>query len=573
MATANESEVTSKPSEIILSVRLSNFRDEVRDITDLVFGFSIYEDLFSPTVSCELVVADAEGLNTTFPIVGDEHVTIIYKTRGTKVDREQYTTRVRSFQIYKMSKVVEAKERQQSYILHGVDDHFIMNEMIDLNNSYVGSNCVKAISDIFKSNFIKNVNDEFRPYTIYPKLYGIDTEDVLESTNSSFYISPGVTPFEAINYLKGEAEHKNLTNSSDYVFYQDYNGFHLTTLTELKSKPAQYSYTVQDMGADKDDNITTRSGGVVARDNQEDELDDAKTVLRFKLKKTFDSLHHLGLGTYGNRVAAIDILTKRFDEKSFSYYNEYQSLNTMDPGSLISDNSLYRFSGSTHTRFIPTELLSSSIPTGEPTGFTNEIANYNQTPYFYPIDKEKPDPKKDKLEGTISNKSANERQRDLLSKDTKLSNPRRKQYLLNKRISNRGILDTILIDIVIPGNSDIKVGDTINFYVPQTSAELDRELYNFFFGQKNPKFLVVKLNQKYTNEVGQYHTILTITKDSYKDEISTIMKKVADSRGEPTIRDDELAPRDLRDPGSGGGIRDPGSGGGIRRSNRTIRSV
>ena len=90
MATANESEVTSKPSEIILSVRLSNFRDEVRDITDLVFGFSIYEDLFSPTVSCELVVADAEGLNTTFPIVGDEHVTIIYKTRGTKVNKEQY---------------------------------------------------------------------------------------------------------------------------------------------------------------------------------------------------------------------------------------------------------------------------------------------------------------------------------------------------------------------------------------------------------------------------------------------------------------------------------------------------
>ena len=74
------------------------------------------------------------------------------------------------------------------------------------------------------------------------------------------------------------------------------------------------------MGADKDDTIVTRSGGVVARDDQEDELDDAKTVLRFKLKKTFDSLHHLGLGTYGNRVAAIDILTKRFDEKSFSYY-------------------------------------------------------------------------------------------------------------------------------------------------------------------------------------------------------------------------------------------------------------
>ena len=56
---------------------------------------------------------------------------------------------------------------------------------------------------------------------------------------------------------------------------------------------------------------------------------------------------------------------------------------------------------------------------------------------------------------------------------------------------------------------------------------------------------------------------MTITKDSYKDEISTIMKKVADSRGESTIRDEE----DPFEP------RDPGSGSGPTRSRRTIRRV
>ena len=95
-------------------------------------------------------------------------------------------------------------------------------------------------------------------------------------------------------------------------------------------------------------------------------------VAKYLIKKTFDSIHHLGLGTYGNRVAAIDILTKRFDEKSFSYFNEYPTLNTMDVGGLLSPNSLYKFSGSTHTRYIPTELLSSSIPTGVPTNFTTK---------------------------------------------------------------------------------------------------------------------------------------------------------------------------------------------------------
>ena len=95
-------------------------------------------------------------------------------------------------------------------------------------------------------------------------------------------------------------------------------------------------------------------------------------------------------------------------------------------------------------------------------------------------------------------------------------------------------MDTIVVDILVPGNSDIKVGDTINFYLPQTSADIDDKLYNMFFGQKDPKFLVVKLNQKFINEVSSYHTLMTIVKDSFKDEVETIMKKRADSLGEPT---------------------------------------
>ena len=524
MSRSNESSVTSIPSEAIQKVFISNYQDVVEDITDLVYGFSIYEHLMKPTSSCEILLADAKGLPQLLPIIGDEKLTIHYRTRGVKTNNEQYETRKRAFQVYKLDKLVESAERQHNYVLHGVDDHFIMNEMIDLNQSFVGQNCVKAIESIFKSNFIKNINDEFRPFTIYEKLNGLERADVIESTNSSFYISPGVTPFEAIAYLKEEAEHKNFpTNNSDFVFYQDYQGFHLTTLSELKNQPAKYSYTVKDMAAESDN-----TGRQVGESQDTGETDDMKTVIDFEIKKTFDSIHHLGLGTYGNRVAAIDLLTKQFDEKSFSYSEEYRTLNPMDQGRLISDKSLYRFSGSTHTRYLPTELLSNSIPTGVPTGFNNSIANYSQTPYFYPIDGQ------GKEEGTISNEDANKRLQEIIQKDPKIANPRRKHYSLNKKVSGIGILDTIIVDIKVPGNSDIKVGDTINFYLPQTSADIDDKLYNMFFGQKDPKFLVVKLNQKFVNEVSSYYTLMTIVKDSFKDEVATIMKKRADSLGEPT---------------------------------------
>ncbi len=536
------STATGNAADIIeLKIRMTNFENRVRDITDLCAGFTIYEDLFAPTSSVELLIIDAEGLPETAPIVGDEHVTIIYKTRGLKKNKEEYQTRVRSFQIYKLSKKEEAQERQHTYILHGVDDHQILNECIDLNQSYVGQNCTTAISKIFESSFIKT-NEEFRPFDKVKKLYGLNQDDVIECNNSSFYIAPGVTPFESIMYLKEEAEHRESTfskyntigrslgitgNNNDYIFYQDYQGFHLTTITELKNEKPKFNFTVKDMAAELDN----KKSAIPEDDNQYNDDEEYTTVIAFKIKKTMDTIQHLSLGTYGNRIAAIDILTKRFDEKFFNYSEEYKKLNTLDVGRLHTKNSIYKFSGSTHTRFIPTELLSSSIPTGVPTGFNNEISNYSQTPYFYPIDKENPDETKDKVVGTISNKAANERLQKLIQNDGKIANPRRKHYSLNKKISGKGILDTIIIDIIIPGNSDVKIGDIINFYIPQTSSGLDDGLYNMFFGQGDPKFLVVNCAQSFNNTSSGYRTTLTIVKDSYKDELETIVEKVRNTKG------------------------------------------
>jgi hypothetical protein len=99
MSRSNESSVTSIPSEAIQKVFISNFEDVVEDITDICYGFSIYEHLMKPTSSCEILLADAKGLPQIFPIIGDEKITIHYKTRGLKNDTEQYDTRRTSTQL------------------------------------------------------------------------------------------------------------------------------------------------------------------------------------------------------------------------------------------------------------------------------------------------------------------------------------------------------------------------------------------------------------------------------------------------------------------------------------------
>ena len=504
---------------------LVNFEEETVDITDLVDSFNIYENLFENVTTCDIIIADAMGLIDGMPIVGDEYITLAYKSAGFKTvdgNQEEFTTRTRSFRVYKIGDRVESSERQQNYILHCVDDHMMLNEMMDINQSFVGQNCLIACEKMWESNFVKT-NELFRPFNKTTKLSGVGTDNVVESKNTSSYIAPGLTPFEVIMYLKEEAQHKEGTNVSDYVFFQDLFGFHLTTVSELKKQEAVATFQVQDPAIEKTNNSLTEDDGqaypLILR-----------TIVEYNVKKTFDTINNLGIGLYGNRVAALDLLTKRFDEKSFSYIEQADQLEPMDVGKINPDNSLFKFSGSTHTRYIPTELTTSSVNTGNPTGFSGGEQYEKVNKYLYPVDKE---------EGKISNKDADERLQDIKNRDPRVANPRSKHELLNRRISGKGILDNIMISFLVPGNSDLTVGQTILVYLPQNLGSGENTSYSVMFGtkkanqpgeQNKPKFIITSLRQTYKKGQSSYSTVISAVKDSLGDTVETIREKAVQGK-------------------------------------------
>ena len=532
-----------------------NFEEKTIDITDLVHSFNIYENLFENVTTCDLIIKDAMGLIDGMPIVGDEYITLSYRTAGFKTvngNQEEFKTVFRSFRVYKIGDRVESSERQQNYILHCVDDHLLLNEMIDINQSFVGQNAITACDKMWESNFIKT-NEEFRPFNKggssfpnrRPKLYGVGTDPVLESRNSTDYIAPGITPFEVIMYLKEEAQHKENNNVSDYVFYQDLDGFHLTTITELKRREPVATFQVQDPAVEKKNNSITDDDGqsypLILR-----------TIVEYNVKKTFDTINNLGIGLYGNRVAALDLLTKRFDEKTFSYMASADQLEPMDVGKINPDNSLFRFSGSTHTRFIATELTTSSVNTGNPTNFSGGQQYEKANKYLYPVgesgggggairrsifgignDEARPANEK-KEEGTIKNSDADKRLQSIKSGDKRVANPRSRHELLNRRVSGKGILDNIMISFVVPGNSDLTVGQTILVYLPQNLGNNKNTTYSVMFGtkkanqpgnQNKPKFIITSLRQTYQQGQSSYSTVISAVKDSLGDTVETIRKK------------------------------------------------
>ena len=498
-----EPESKKNPQQILdYKVYLRNYFGELTEVTPVVSAMNIYENLFSMTNSCDIIISDAVGFTQRLPLIGDEHIIITYRSNTS----DKIISR--SFKVYKIGKRVEGAQRQENYILHGISEYAIFNEFRSIDKSFKGRKTSDAIQDAFANGFRATGGADGASILGAKILYGLNKGTIVKSESTTSFIPPGITPFECIKYLMDECRHPVKNNNSDYVFFEDYNGFHFTTMKELKDQDTSQKFLLGDQAFVKD----------------EAEFGESQIITELKAKKSFDRIQDLGTGLFRNRIAVVDPLTKKFDSRTFIYYNEFGLLNKIHEfgGRIITAQSQYRFvDSSTHTRYFAAELNTTSLNTSTPPAFSpregqfndgiahGDVSSYMDHPYINEVDKQ-----------------------TLISKDPLVSNPQIKQRKLGLRIAERATMDAIILDALIPGNSVIKPGDMVEIYVPQTtSTESNKFNFNLFFGQSEedkrftPRFLVTAVRQNYDNETQNYQTGLELMKDSYAQRPEKVYAK------------------------------------------------
>tara|TARA_E500000318_G_scaffold11986_1_gene10853 strand:- start:2402 stop:3928 length:1527 start_codon:yes stop_codon:yes gene_type:complete len=498
-------ESTKNPQQILdYTVTIRNFAGEFTPITPLVSAMNIYENLFSFTTSCDIIIADAVGFTQRVPLVGDEHLIITYRSTTSDI------IITRSFKIYKVGERLEGAQRQENYIIHGISEYAIFNEMRSLDRSFRGKKTSEAIQDAFANGFRATGGADGASILGQKSLQGLGKDGVKESESITSFIPPGITPFECIKYLMNECRHTKPDNNSDYVFYEDYESFHFVTMKELKDQDTSEKFLLGDQAFVGDD----------------DEFTERQIIINLKAKKTFDRIQDLGTGFFRNRVAVVDPLTKKFDSRFFKYFDNFGQLNKIHEfgGRVISNQSQYRFvDSSTHTRYFAAELNTTSLNTKPefPPAFSprpgerqfgvlhGDVSSYMDHPYINEVNKQ-----------------------TLISKDPLVSNPQIKQKRLGLRVAERASMDSIILEALIPGNSKIKPGDMIEVYVPQTTSTEDQKLnFNLFYGKSEedkrftPRFLVTAVRQNFDNETQNYQTGLELMKDTFAQEIEDVFNK------------------------------------------------
>lgn len=251
-------------------------------------SIDIYEDLFSPMITANMSMVDANDLL----IVGNEKVLIEAQTPH---DEESISLTLR---LYKLSGRVRYKANMDIYTLHAASDVMMDDTDIALVTPYKNgtlSSYVKAIHESYLKKHARLVEVE-------------DSDGIID------VIPPRVSPFTFMNYLASEA--RSLTNpASNYVFFQTRAGFSFVTLDSLAKKKARYTFK------------EVLHGSPLERGDR------GKHISAFNYDASFDLLNDKMMGRTKTQVRAFNPLTK-----SVTLYNE-QTTNAPQVEKLIATTS------------------------------------------------------------------------------------------------------------------------------------------------------------------------------------------------------------------------------------------
>lgn len=282
------------------------------DISDQINHITIYEDIFSPFMSGNLVMVDSTDLPSYFLNAGTDilHLKIYTPT----IEKRLWIDRF--FHIYKMSDTIDISDRGQSYIYHFVAIESLRDTAITLSKTYRG-NGDEIIRKLVKETLLSSRN--------------ITTAQVSKAVN---YTSNFWSPTRNISYI---CDHSLAGDGSpSFMFYEDRSGFQFQPLTTIAKADIYQKFEASDYVSDIKLPPQLGDGKVTHNLNK-----DFRTILKVQIDLTFDYEKDRSNGMLSSRMFTFDLTTKKIRDVTYNMNSETRSL--LNPNrfytSSVADNS------------------------------------------------------------------------------------------------------------------------------------------------------------------------------------------------------------------------------------------
>lgn len=264
------------------------------DLLNAFSEISIFEDIYRSRITGYIDVMESEFVRETMPIIGEEYLSVEFaSTTMTNYIPDDYI-KFNKLLITKMTRLEEShkateedgmSQEQYTYRLH-----------------------FESLSD--KLNRVKRVRKAFRgtsteiATTILKQMMNKDLETVDPAKHTIDVVFPNWQPFRCIHYLNSISVSAKY-NDPYYLFYEDRDGYHLTTMSALFDKGKKHDIKK------------------VIVQSLVDPVQDDYILTGMTFNPLFDTWDNEIKGMYGCTLTTYDKINKRWKEESDTYSASY----------------------------------------------------------------------------------------------------------------------------------------------------------------------------------------------------------------------------------------------------------
>ena len=326
----SESEEQLKAAGDVLTeeIFLTLGNGEQIDIKNFAVEFNLYEDVFSPCMTGAVLISDSANLIATLPILGNELITVKYRTPTLPDD---YTHTIsKTFQLYSIENRTLNNDRETYYNLCFISREGFRDKFNALVRGYKGPTH-EIVSKIYQDYIECD-----RRIDIPDVPTGLLITDTPHQSNIR-YVSNHWSPFRNFDFISKRVKGATL-NGSDYLFFESNKSFYFSSIEGLihaqsENKFEEYVIELQA------DTIERRSFGASYYGIQ---LPSAMTrVTNIKIPKTMDIIEGQDTGYHAHNIRGYDLTTKNMIESNFDFRAQNQGFVKTDTGIPIPDTLPY----------------------------------------------------------------------------------------------------------------------------------------------------------------------------------------------------------------------------------------
>ncbi len=217
------SEINSSAGDVIIEeAYITSKISGTTDIKNFIMEFEVYLDVFSDSMTSYFQISDAIGLITAIPLMGQESMTVKFKTPN--IDESFY----RTFIVHSITNRSLVRDREQRYTLECISPEAYVNTASVLTTKYKGSTDSIA-AQIF--NDIKSPRIDL-PSGKATALSEMEIPDVPHSSNNFEFIANFWSSFKCLNFIASRSRGATL-GKTNVMFFERKDSYYFGSLESM----------------------------------------------------------------------------------------------------------------------------------------------------------------------------------------------------------------------------------------------------------------------------------------------------------------------------------------------------